>query len=178
MKQDALDFGATRAEFIDVKNINFSQELRKLCEVNYCGKYGSNWMCPPAVGPIDELQKIILRYNQGLVFQTVSKLEDSFDFEGMTEAKKFQDKVFRDILDSMKNKYKINDIHGLNAGSCDICPKCSYIDGEECRFPQKAVASIEAYGINVSDIVKSVDIPYINGKDTVSYVGLILFSEK
>jgi hypothetical protein len=34
---------------------------------------------------------------------------------------------------------------------------------------------VEAYGIDVMALEKSAGIPYYNGKNTVSYVGLILF---
>ena len=59
--------------------------------------------------------------------------------------------------------------------NCKICKECTYPDGEECRFPDKAVASVEAYCIDVNALVTSCDIPYINGPNTVSFVGLFLF---
>ncbi len=60
--QLALENGADRAAIIDVNNIVFSNELRRMCEVNFCGKYGTNWMCPPGVGTLDEwrMQRKIL----------------------------------------------------------------------------------------------------------------------
>ncbi|HEY3424048.1 MAG TPA: DUF2284 domain-containing protein, partial [Negativicutes bacterium] len=54
--------------------------------------------------------------------------------------------------------------------------KCAYQDNEECRFPDKAFASVESYGIDVINLEKACGIPYYNGKNTVSYVGLILFN--
>ena len=65
----------------------------------------------------------------------------------------------------------------LNAGCCRICGRCAYLDGEPCRKPDEAVASVEAYGIDVMQMEKDVGIPYYNGKNTISYVGLILFNE-
>jgi hypothetical protein len=54
--------------------------------------------------------------------------------------------------------------------------KCGYLVGEECQFPDKAVSSVEANGIDVIALVKTSGIPYNNGKNTVSYVALILFN--
>ncbi|OLN25710.1 hypothetical protein DSOL_5246 [Desulfosporosinus metallidurans] len=48
--------------------------------------------------------------------------------------------------------------------------------GEKCKFPDKAVSSVEANGIDVMALVKSSGIPYNNGKNTVSFVALILFN--
>jgi hypothetical protein len=45
-----------------------------------------------------------------------------------------------------------------------------------CRFPDKAVASVESHGIDVTALVTSCGIPYNRGPNTVSYVGLFLFS--
>ncbi|KUO71542.1 MAG: hypothetical protein APF81_11245 [Desulfosporosinus sp. BRH_c37] len=56
------------------------------------------------------------------------------------------------------------------------CAKCAYLSGEECQFPDKVVSSVEANGIDVMDLVKASGIPYNNGKNTVSYVALILFN--
>ena len=174
---DSLQKGATCAGIIDVSQIAFSQELRNLCKQNACGKYGTNWMCPPGVGELEPLKARVSEYKKGLVVQTVHKIIDSFDFEGMMDAGKVHNEIFRNIVSKIKEQYMKDEILILSAGACDICPKCTYIDGKECRFPEKAIPSIESYGINVAALVQSCDIPYTNGPNTVSYVGLILFKE-
>ncbi|MHC6180562.1 DUF2284 domain-containing protein [Clostridium sp. JNZ X4-2] len=57
------------------------------------------------------------------------------------------------------------------------CERCTYLDGEDCRCPDRALSSVEAYGIDVISLEKDVGISYYNGPNTVSYVGLILFNE-
>jgi FKBP-type peptidyl-prolyl cis-trans isomerase 2 len=39
------------------------------------------------------------------------------------------------------------------------------------------ISSPEAYGMNVKDLVEKCGMSYINGKNTVSYVGMILFGK-
>ena len=51
----------------------------------------------------------------------------------------------------------------------------TYPDGQECRYPDKAVASVEAYCIDANALLTRCQIPYNNGPDTVSFVGLFLF---
>src|SRR5450830_259473 len=94
----ALQLGATRAAIVKVSDIQFSESFRDLCEMNSCGKFKTSWMCPPAVGPYEELKNQVLSFDQGLVIQTVYQLEDSFDFEGMMNAVNIHDEVFRRIL--------------------------------------------------------------------------------
>ena len=45
----------TNCAEIDVSRIVFDAGLRKSCEMNSCGAYGRNYMCPPFCGEIHEL---------------------------------------------------------------------------------------------------------------------------
>jgi predicted metal-binding protein len=173
--EKAKELGAARAAILYTSDIRFSEEFRKACEQNLCGKYGTNWMCPPGVGPFEELKAKALGFSRGLVFQTVYQLEDSFDFGGMEQAAREHEQVFRNILASVRLDGCFQEVFPLNAGECKVCSKCNYLDGEECCFPDKAVASVESYGIDVNALVSGCGIPYNNGPNTVSYVGLLLF---
>lgn len=173
--QEVLALHATRAVITEVAKIKFNEELRKLCEQNHCGSYNKNWMCPPVVGPIAELHLRALKFKRGLLFQTVHQLEDSLDWEGMQEGKAKHTAIFRKMVESMQNNPAYKEILPMNAGACTYCPQCSYPFGEKCRFPDKAVSSVEANGIDVMALVKDNGIPYNNGENTVSYVSLILF---
>jgi predicted metal-binding protein len=173
---EALAAKADHAAVIEVSKIKFVEDFRKACEQNVCRKYGSNWMCPPGVGSFDELKAKACQYSHGLLFQTVHQMASCFDWKGMMAAKKVHDKVFRELLTNIKDKQKMKDILPLNAGSCEFCQRCAYLDNEKCRFPEEAFPSVEAYGIDVINLEKACGIPYYNGKNTVSYVGLILFT--
>ncbi len=95
----------------------------------------------------------------------------------MADAKKDFDTVLRNIVEKIKYNNWFEDIFPLGAGDCEICKECTYLNGEKCRFPDKAHPSVEACGIDVKALVTRCGIPYHNGKDTVSYDGLILFKE-
>lgn len=175
LAEKAKQFGAAAASAVKTSDIRFSEEFRRLCEQNSCGKYDTNWMCPPAVKSYEEVKTKVLKYTEGLVFQTVHQLADSFDFEGMMEAEKVHETVFRDLWAYIQSQCSNEDILALNAGVCKVCKQCTYPDGQPCRFPDKAVASLEAHCIDVNALVTACHIPYINGPNTVSYVGLFLF---
>lgn len=172
---DTLALGATRAAVIDASAIETDAAFRGMCESNACGVYGKCWMCPPDVGEIDLLMARVRDYDHALVYQIVSELEDSFDFEGMVEAKKKSyplaqslRKVFEDM--------NITKVLHLGAGGCGVCERCAKQTGEPCRFPKKAMPSLEAYGVNVSELAKAAEMKYINGQNTVTYFGAVLFS--
>ena len=173
--EKAKELGAAAASVIKTSEMQFSEEFRTLCEQNACGKYGKNWMCPPAIETFDKVKAEVLKFSEGVVFQTVSKLEDSYDFEGMMKAEEVHDITLRKILEYIQSNTHCEDVLALSVGDCKVCKQCTYPDGEECRYPDKAVASVEAHCIDVNALVTSCNISYINGPNTVSYVGLFLF---
>lgn len=172
--QLALDCGATKATVISREQIVTSAGFREICAGNQCGLYGKCWMCPPDIGEIETLLEALQGYSHGLWYQTVRALEDNFDFEGMSEAGRLH------VLASQKIQGRIGDVlpsrylH-LSCGGCRLCQRCAKMDGQPCRMPQKALSSLEAYGIDVYQTTKHTDLHYINGPNTVTYFGLVLF---
>lgn len=77
---------AFKAAIIPSCELSFDLAFRKMCESNACGNYGQCWMCPPDAGDSSELIAEAKTFNHILVYQTIGKLEDSYDFEGMMEA--------------------------------------------------------------------------------------------
>lgn len=167
--------GADNCAHLFTEKIPFNEEFRKPCEQNYCGHYNKNWMCPPNVGPFQELKEKALKYKEGILFQTICQLEDSYDFEGMEEGTQNHTKLLRKIIKKIEEESLFEDFLPLNVGPCSVCARCAIQKGEPCPFPTKAIASVEAYGIDVNAMVTSCGIPYNNGPNTVSYVSLILF---
>ena len=51
------EIGIYEYGLIDTKQITFSDEVRRLCEGNVCGNYGTTWACPPAIGTFDECKE-------------------------------------------------------------------------------------------------------------------------
>jgi predicted metal-binding protein len=173
----ALESNATNAAILDTADIRFHEDFRKACEKNFCRKYGTSWMGPPAIGPITELMQKAARYKQGLLFQTEQPVASNFDMKGMLAAAKIHERVFRMLLGRIRKEFPKEEILPLNAGCCSICEKCGYLAQEPCRHPDQAVSSVEAYGINVIALQKSAGLPPYKGKESVIYVGLILFNK-
>ncbi len=173
----ALESDASDAAILDTSKIQFHEDFRKACERNLCRKYDTNWMGPPAIGSISDLMQRATSYRQGLLFQTIHQLTSNFDMKGMLSAAEIHRRIFGDLLEKIRSAYPSEDILPLNAGCCSICEKCAYLGREPCRHPDQAVSSVEAYGMNVIALEKSAGLSYNNGKNSVTYVGLILFDK-
>ena len=171
--EKVLALGADHAGVVYVSEIEFEPSFRTLCEQNSCGMYGKSWMCPPYVGEYQDLIREAQEYEEAIVYQIIGRLEDSYDFEGMMQAGKRMNCLTQTIRRemSMLSGYEML---FLGAGGCRVCPVCAHTEGKPCRYPEQALASLEAYCINVSKLAPLAGMKYMNGQDTVTYFGTIL----
>jgi len=149
----------------------YHKVLLDACKQNTCGMYGRCHVCPPNTGDGDACIERALSYPKVAAFQKIYPLEDSFDFPGMVEAKKDFVKVVQGVLDEARAHF--DDMMLLGAGGCGLCAKCTYEENKPCRFPDRAVASLESYCIQVSELASKVGLKYINGQNTVTYFGAV-----
>lgn len=170
----ALSHGAAHASVISVSDITFQPELREACKQNHCGNYNRNWTCPPGIGDIHTLIDKLKNYTYALVFQTITELEDSFDFEGMVAAGNKHQQLVLTLRNNFNETFK-KDFLILGAGGCPLCTPCALVANEPCRHPDEALSSLEAHGIQVSLLAESAQMNYINGADTVTYFGALFF---
>jgi len=173
--QTALDRGGYRAGVVSVDAIELDPIYRDMCAANTCGKYGTCWMCPPDVGDIHTLMAELRTYDHALVYQTVGQLEDSFDIEGMAAAAQAHNRLTAALKQAYKQEPFFRHLH-LGAGGCHVCPVCARQEDKPCRFPDQAIPSLEAYGIQVSQLAELAEMPYINGQNTVTYFGALFFN--
>ena len=182
----AINAGATNVGIAKVADMKFSSEFRTACAQNVCGKYGTCWMCPPDVGDIDDMIAEAKRYESIMVFQSIAQLEDSFDFEGMEDAAMKHNKITFTIAEKIRNTASSSTLGKalltggqmpliLGAGACHICNRCTKLDNIPCAHPKKAIPSLEVYGIAVSELAAVSGMKYINGVNTVTYFGGVMY---
>lgn len=170
----ALEAGACKAVIFPAENIVLSEMFRDICKSNQCGKYGKCWVCPPDLPDAADVMAKIRSYDRVLWYQTVSSLEDSFDIEGMQEAGKNHVTLSQRLRDMVAGNLPENALH-LSCGGCRLCSKCAKEEGKPCRMPEKAMSSLEGYCVDVYNTTKDTPLKYINGQNTVTYFGAILF---
>ena len=173
-KNEILAMGAKNAAVLRVTEISFDKSFRSMCASNVCGNYGKSYMCPPDVGEIGSLIEKAKAYRYAIVYQTIGMLEDSYDFEGMMEAGQRHNDLSQKVRKLFDQNGFENALH-LGAGGCRLCPVCGKKTGEPCRYPDRAMSSLEAYGVNVSKLATQCNMRYINGTNTVTYFGAALF---
>ena len=174
--QSAFAAGASKAALIGAEQIVYSESFREICRNNQCGCYGKCWVCPPEIGQIGDLIARAKAYPRGLLYQTIGTLEDSFDVEGMFAAGAAHAQVSCRLQQALPKLLRQPFLH-LGCGGCHLCETCAKRTGEPCRHPEYALPAMEGYGIDVYNTTCTTPLNYINGTNTVTYFGLVLFTE-
>jgi predicted metal-binding protein len=173
LKTIALNAGFSQVGVLNTASVRLCEEVRKMCAVNKCGAYETNWACPPACGTLDECAARIKAYPYGLILQTTGRLEDSFDYEGIERLQREHGEHMTAF--AQKIRTLMPGAMLLGAGTCRLCPACTYPDAP-CRFPGEMRSSMEAYGMVVNEVCRDSGIPYYYGPGTLTFVGCALFS--
>jgi len=168
---EALEFGFSHAGELNVKSLVFMPEVRSMCGAGKCHQYGKNWRCPPGCGSIEEAAERAARYTYGLIVQTTGQMEDDFDYETIQATGAKHKENFDLLVEKLRTRYP--DMLPMGAGTCTICEKCTYPDAP-CRFPDRSISSMEAYGLWVSKVCELSGIPYNYGKLTLTYTSCYL----
>ncbi len=171
--QTLCDTYGVRVGLCDNSPDLYYPELRQACEANTCSIYGKCHTCPPDIGPVDACIERALSYARLLVFQKVYTIEDSFDFDGMMAAKADFATTQHTIAARARATYA--GVFVLGAGGCNYCARCTRADDLPCRFPDRALSSLEAHAIQVSKLADLAGLKYINGANTITYFGALFF---
>ena len=167
----AKNAGFSQVGELDCDTIRLMPEVRKMCEDNTCGMYGKCWSCPPGCGSLDECENKVRKYKKGILVQTVGEMEDSMDIEAMMDTEEAHKEHFMKGREELQKLYP--DMLALGAGACTVCKSCAYPDSP-CRFPQKAVSSMESYGILVNQVCTDNHMKYYYGSGTIAYTSCFL----
>ena len=167
----ALECGFTAAAVLDVQTLMPMPMVRDACAAGRCGAYGKNWTCPPYCGTLEECEKKMRGYTRGLLLQTVGRLEKTVDTRGYARVEGEHLTAFHRFAEIIRNAYP--NALCLGSGGCRICGKCAW--PEPCRFPERACASMEAYGLFVTQVCRDNAMAYHHGPKTVTYTACVLF---
>ena len=167
-KAEKLGFDVAVA--IDPQNLMAREDVRAMCAEDKCGAYNKNWTCPPAVGTLEACQEKMRQYTKGILLQTVGHMRKAVDSRCYRETEKRHMENFHALADRIRQEYP--QALCLGAGGCRVCKQCAY--PAPCRHPEKAVSSMEGYGLFVTQVCRDADVPYHHGEKTVTYTACIL----
>lgn len=167
----AKALGFDTAVPLDPQGLEAREDVRAMCAADKCGAYGKNWTCPPAIGTVAECQERMGRYQRGILLQTVGRMQKDIDSKCYRETERRHLENFRTLAEEIRTEYPA--ALCLGAGGCRVCKVCAY--PEACRFPDKAVSSMEGYGLFVTQVCRDAGARYHHGEKTITYTACVLF---
>jgi len=170
------ELGASNAVQVPTEKLVFQPETRVLCEQNTCGRFGANYTCPPFVGEVEGLIAKTKEFNAAVIWQNIYKLEDSYDFDGMMAGQMKHNNMTMEVAQKACLKHGRDNVLILSAGGCTICKECAAMRQTPCLYPDDALSSLEAYGMNVIESCLAIGMKYINGVNTVTYFSGAFFN--
>lgn len=171
--QAALELGFDTAVPLSVDRLVCRQDVRQMCAADACRAYGKNWTCPPHCGTLEDCAARIQSFRGGILLQTVGRLEKVIDTRGIRRAEQTHLRRFYTLAEQVRQAYP--EALCLGSGGCRVCAQCAF--PESCRFPEKACASMEGYGLFVTQVCRDHGVAYHHGEKTVTFTACILIEK-
>jgi predicted metal-binding protein len=160
----ALQFGASGAKIIPAKTIKVDERVRLKCLIPRCERAGETPNCPPNAPDLDLIRRALSIYSAAVLFKCDVEIgEIHFDKE-ITEAGKkqmmFYHKKGVEVAAALERQAFKDGYHlamGMGGGSCKdyLCEgkPCQFLKTGNCRFPLQSRPSLEAMGIDVTELI-------------------------
>lgn len=163
--------GFDHVGMLNVPALKFEPAVRDMCAADKCRSYGRSWVCPPYCGTLEEFAAKAAAYHRGIIVQSTGRMEDDYDVETMMDTEALQQERFQELTAKVREAYP--GCMPLAAGTCQLCKPCACPD-EPCRFPERAIPSMEASGLNVSKTCEDSGVSYYYGPRTITFTCCIL----
>jgi len=177
LDQRAQEMGFDICLPVLAKDICLDDRVRMHCQLNLCGNYGKNLMCPPFLPPLAETRQLIssftfaflLQLKRGLASDDKNHMREVFDTTAL---------LLNQMLVSLEriafnSGFRLS--MALGAGECKICPTCIIQEGEgHCLNPGAARPSMEGMGIDVINTFRSAGLPMDFKSNELTVAGLLL----
>jgi predicted metal-binding protein len=172
---ELLDYVQKTFPLIEGKRISadrlvFEERVKMNCF--YCGKYNTNWRCPPKIPPVD-CKKMFSEYDNA-AFIYVRMPLDGVDYNTVRNDSSIY--LHRALLLCEKWLYQQNNATALSfiGGSCKLCKNGCV--AEKCANPYQSRSPVEALGINVVKSAEQFGIRiHFPATDHMMRIGLLLW---
>ena len=169
--EKAKELGFDIAVPLNPQSLEAREDIRAMCAEDKCGAYNKNWMCPPACGTIAQCWERMHQYEKGILLQTVGHMTKAIDSKCYRQTERRHLENFSAFAAEIRKAYP--GALCLGAGGCRVCRECAFPD--PCRFPEKAMSSMEGYGLFVTQVCRDAGASYYYGERTITYTACILF---
>lgn len=160
LEQRMAELPLFQYEFIDPRELTFSDRIRHVCE-SECPMYNTTWACPPAVGTVEECKARCLAFPHALMMTSVAEVQDTANMVE-TLATRAPHEALTHQVEQLLRDCGAAETYVLSTEACAICEQCAY-PGGPCRHREKMYPCVESHGIVVTDIAEKYGIEFLTG---------------
>lgn len=161
-------------EFIDPRELEFSQRVRWICQ-HECPMYGKSWACPPGVGSVESCREKCLSFDQCLMIATVTEVTDISDIQETLSTRGEHESITNEVAERMRRQGV--EPYILSTEACAICQRCAILDGQPCRMPKRMHPCVESHGINILGLLDNRGLAFQYGENVVTWFSLLFYND-
>ena len=121
-----------------------------------------------------EVKATLKNFHHGILLRQTVNLNIKRDWKLMKPSLlDFNNNILR-VEDYLKEN-GIKDVWGIAAGTCTLCDVCGARTNTPCVHPDKARSSVEALGIDVALLLRSLGLDYQFHADKVTWTGCVIY---
>ncbi len=158
--------------FINPKALEFSDRIRYICTAE-CPMCGKTWACPPAVGEVSQCKEKCLAYSNCLMIGTITEVADISNIDETLATRPAHEEVTNAVRELFRQQGV--EPYVLSTEACDICERCSWLDGQPCRHPERMHPCVESHGINLIPTLEENGLDFQYGQNIVTWYSLLFF---
>lgn len=173
----ALRMGFYKTRLLLANDIVIDERVRMHCQINLCGNYRNNLMCPPFLPPLSEVRALINKYHFALLVQLNQSIPSKSD---QHTRQIFTDTVLKlsELLIGLERKAFNSGFRlamAFGAGECKLCATCVAHNGQnQCLKPGLSRPSMEGMGIDVLKTCRSTGLAMDFTEGELTVAGLLL----
>ncbi len=164
----ASQMGASGVAIVAASSVIVDERVRLKCTVPRCLRAGETPNCPPYGPDLDLVRGAVNRFSWALLFKCdVAPIEAYAPGRGQTAEERRRVLSFHqqsaEIVCAIENQAYKDGYHlamGFGGGSCKdyLCQGqlCQFLDSGRCRFPHRSRPAMEAAGIDVVALTRTV----------------------
>ncbi|MGN0399306.1 MAG: DUF2284 domain-containing protein [Blautia sp.] len=175
IEKRAEELGFEKMKFMKTEDLKFVPDFRKFCEQNDCGNYGKNYACPPVCGTPEAMEAKVKQYENALVFQSRTPVNNIFDDAETKAIKKIHTRKTLKAVEELKKGGLPEDGTFIMCGPCNFCDVCKMAEGEACVKENMRFSCLSAYCIDAMKMAEHCQMDMEWNGSEVSFFSLYLF---
>ena len=172
IKKAAETLGFTGTFEIAARRIPCDASLRRFCEQNVCGSYGTCYMCPPAEGSAETLIAKLHNYKDCLIFTKEYACPDMANYKLVQISHERRSQLLWKTV--QKLGYTEKNARVLTTGGCHLCEECGIKTNEPCRHPDMSCPSVSGYCVKCGELADMLGINMAGENGGIVFFAMVL----